>query len=335
MPNYCYNSLTITGDRKLLDEIHKRWLYPDDPLKQRVAMATLRLLDWCVMYSKIVSCEYVKHGKMEIWEILAKSYEILTDIDILDLKGNDPADWKFEFKGEAHEYFMEIIKHLYKLINMTPKQLINHRLLRNRLYSEELDDHTLYRFDNILDSPDILSYRDALPVPKKFEERFSYYYWNLNNIGQKWGSPDGMHVQWEDNSMTCTYDTAWGPADIFVSKLSKQYPELLFELSFNETGMMFAGEFTYQNGKLVKQNVYEDSSYAGMQQFIGWDDEDILRDLFDSMEDISYIREDCKGYINDKTIDAFFKIKRPKIKKKKNKKKSKSDVRQIRIKHVI
>lgn len=336
MPNYCFNSLSVIGDKERVNDFHTKWLKSEDPMKQRVEFATLRLLDWCYTYANITNKKFQKHGKKFIHQILQESYDMIHVIDILDDPKNDPAYFRFKYEdGTADDFFKEIIKHLYEIINLTPKQLMNRRILRDKYYLEMKHDTSQFRYSNVIDTPDILDYRDGLPCPKRFEDRFTFYYWNINNTGQKWSSPESLHFHWDGQAMQYTFDTAWGPSDLFVKHASKKYPDLIFELNFNETGMMFAGEFTYQNGKLVKQNVYEDSSYAGMQQFIGWDDEDILDDMWGFMEDIGDIREDCKGYINNKTIDAFFKIKRPKIKKKKNKKKSKSDVRQIRIKHVI
>lgn len=80
------------------------------------------------------------------------------------------------------------------------------------------------------------------------------YYWNVQNWGTKWDiynhkiTPESMG--WSD---TCTqleahFDTAWGPAKTWVTKISDLFPDLKFHLFYSEPGCYFAGELTAEGG---------------------------------------------------------------------------------------
>ena len=94
----------------------------------------------------------------------------------------------------------------------------------------------------------------------------SWYNWNIRNWGVKWDvavsndneHPDTYMEETEDEwtaSVYYNFNTAWGVPDVALVKLSSQYPDLLFTLSFEEeTG--WGGEWEILRGEIISQNEY-------------------------------------------------------------------------------
>ena len=86
----------------------------------------------------------------------------------------------------------------------------------------------------------------------------NWYDWNCANWGTKW-SPDVhdilIDVSDDVSSATVSYQTARGPADGLVSKLSELNPLLSFVESYLEEGMDFWGVNAYKNGECLHQSL--------------------------------------------------------------------------------
>jgi len=83
-----------------------------------------------------------------------------------------------------------------------------------------------------------------------------WYDWNVRNWGTKWDVAVGDDNKYPETELTDeseTYlgyrlNTAWSPPAEAITKLSKQYPNLVFTLSFEEeTG--WGGEVVFKNGQ--------------------------------------------------------------------------------------
>jgi hypothetical protein len=82
-----------------------------------------------------------------------------------------------------------------------------------------------------------------------------WYDWNVRNWGTKWDVAVGDDNKYPEteitdetkNSLGYRLNTAWSPPAEAIAKLSKQYPDLVFTLSFEEeTG--WGGEMVFENG---------------------------------------------------------------------------------------
>ena len=95
----------------------------------------------------------------------------------------------------------------------------------------------------------------------------SWYNWNIRNWGVKWDVAVANDSQYSDTymeehedewtaSVYYNFNTAWGVADVALVKLSSQYPDILFTLSFEEeTG--WGGEWEILRGEIISQSEYE------------------------------------------------------------------------------
>ena len=95
----------------------------------------------------------------------------------------------------------------------------------------------------------------------------SWYNWNIRNWGVKWDVAVGDDNKYPDTYMEgptengenlvvyYNFNTAWGIPDVALTKLSAQYPDLLFTLSYEEeTG--WGGEHEYLRGEQLEGSEY-------------------------------------------------------------------------------
>lgn len=103
---------------------------------------------------------------------------------------------------------------------------------------------------------------------KRNIEKYGYadwYDWEYANWGTKWGDCE-THMTSErvvkaddDQYSNCefVFDSAWGTPVELIIRISTLYPELWFGVTYEETGMMFAGYYVAHDGELLA-DVYED-----------------------------------------------------------------------------
>lgn len=68
--------------------------------------------------------------------------------------------------------------------------------------------------------------------------------------GSKWGDCETFLDEESETRLHFTYDTAWGPMDNAIIKLSTKFPKLSFINAFWEPGMGFRGEMICEKGAL-------------------------------------------------------------------------------------
>jgi hypothetical protein len=83
-----------------------------------------------------------------------------------------------------------------------------------------------------------------------------WYNWNIRNWGTKWDVAVSNDEKYSDtelmeetkNSLAYRFNTAWSPPTEIIAKLSEQYPNLVFTLSYEEeTG--WGGETVFEGGE--------------------------------------------------------------------------------------
>jgi hypothetical protein len=126
-----------------------------------------------------------------------------------------------------------------------------------------------------------------IPIEEQMQFKTNdWYSWNVRNWGTKWDvavSPEdkypdtyveGPTPNGENLVVYYNLNTAWSPPMEAISKLSSQYPSLLFTLSYEEeTG--WGGECEFLRGEMISQDEY------------GWQ----CRDCEHTEEDTPYCEE--------------------------------------------
>ena len=127
----------------------------------------------------------------------------------------------------------------------------------------------VFAFWNIISPTNIEEYNKQDDFSKPLAERLQFqgdnwYDWNVRNWGTKWdvavshddNYPDTELVEdWSDR-LIYSFNTAWSPPFPAIENLSKQYPNLTFNISYEEeTG--WGGEVTFVNGEGTELEEYE------------------------------------------------------------------------------
>lgn len=85
-------------------------------------------------------------------------------------------------------------------------------------------------------------------------EKIDGYHWSIQNWGTKWDvyydhiSPEEMGWTEGCESIDFSFTTAWSPPQGWFEKIIQLYPELAFELHYEEPGCFFAGIMYGENG---------------------------------------------------------------------------------------
>lgn len=110
-----------------------------------------------------------------------------------------------------------------------------------------------------------------------------WYDWNVRNWGTKWDVAVHQDEEYPETELTdegegfisYRFNTAWSPPTEAIVKLSEQYPNLVFTLSFEEeTG--WGGEVVIENGEPTETESYDNK----------------CRDC-DSLNTLQYCDNDC------------------------------------------
>jgi uncharacterized UPF0160 family protein len=130
----------------------------------------------------------------------------------------------------------------------------------------------VFAFWNIVKPTNLEAYDGPQPKTENFEQamRFEsdhWYDWNVRNWGTKWDvavssvetNPDTYMedtVNGENHVVYYNFETAWSRPMGALTKLSEQYPDLLFTLVYEEeTG--WGGECEILRGKVISESEYD------------------------------------------------------------------------------
>lgn len=154
----------------------------------------------------------------------------------------------------------------------------------------------VFSFWNIIAPSDLEAYNKQDDFSKPLEERLKFegnnwYDWNVRNWGTKWDVavsddetyPETELISEEDWSDRIAYrfNTAWNPPMEAITNLSQQYPNLTFNLSYEEeTG--WGGEVEFKDGEANILEQYENK----------------CRDC-DEINSLEYCENDCGEICSD------------------------------------
>ncbi len=97
-------------------------------------------------------------------------------------------------------------------------------------------------------------------VPTPAEEKDNWYSWRLANWGTKWNLGKVDFEQGE-GYVSFNFETAWAPPVEALATISKNYPDLSFDLTYDEPGADYCGKATFQDG------MQSDQQYSYSENF--------------------------------------------------------------------
>lgn len=125
-----------------------------------------------------------------------------------------------------------------------------------RVHTEELE----FAISNLMPCPKeliktVIDTDSVQDNNNPLQDKYSWYYWCMENWGTKWGDYDHFYVPTEVDVngdfgyIEIKYQTAWSPFnEEFWSKVSEKYPNCLFTTTYFEGGMDFLGAVIAKNG---------------------------------------------------------------------------------------
>jgi hypothetical protein len=112
------------------------------------------------------------------------------------------------------------------------------------------------------------------------DTEFNWYNWNINNWGVKWDASECELTESDETSLQYQFHTPWGVAEGAMTALSEQYPDVSFNLDFEEeTG--WGGEIEFINGQCITINEFAQKCYACGKQ---WEHDDEYWNEYDEDE---------------------------------------------------
>lgn len=76
------------------------------------------------------------------------------------------------------------------------------------------------------------------------------YTWQIKNWGTKWDVNDPAIMFSGNDEASLIFSTAWSPPIRWLENVAAQFPDLEFELFFEEMGSVFGGNFVWSDGEL-------------------------------------------------------------------------------------
>ena len=73
-------------------------------------------------------------------------------------------------------------------------------------------------------------------------DREDWYNWSCENWGTKWDACDSYVNESEPQCFSVGFDSAWAPPINWLRNIMHDYPNLEFELEYDEPGMCFGGK---------------------------------------------------------------------------------------------
>lgn len=142
-------------------------------------------------------------------------------------------------------------------------------------------------FRNIIAPTDLEAYHKPPTFRATFQEMLNgagndWYSWNIRNWGTKWDVAVYDNEEYSDTEIMdegsgfiiYKFNTAWSPPFPVIQKLSKQYPDLLVDLEYEEEGG-WGGEITFRNGEIIDQKEYDNRcSECDSHDTMEWNEED-------------------------------------------------------------
>ena len=145
----------------------------------------------------------------------------------------------------------------------------------------------IFSFWNVIAPTDLEAYNKQPEFKASFDEMLSgagddWYSWNNRNWGTKWDvgrfdTDEYPETEISDEGsefVIYKFNTAWSPPFPVIQELSRQYPELVVDLEYEEE-QGWGGEITFKNGEIIDQKEYENRcAECDAYDVMDWNEED-------------------------------------------------------------
>lgn len=104
-----------------------------------------------------------------------------------------------------------------------------------------------------LEGEDDTQYKERMAENVRLYGAVDWYDWHIYNWGTKWDASSTLIEELSEDIFNVSFNTAWGPPLHWFEKIIPMYPELEFELVFDEESHAFCGRMTGIDGEIELQ----------------------------------------------------------------------------------
>lgn len=101
-----------------------------------------------------------------------------------------------------------------------------------------------------LDGEDDAQYKERMSENIRLYGAEDWYKWRIDNWGTKWDARDTWVEKLDDQNLNVRFSTAWSPPIDWFEKIIPMYPQLNFDLIFDEESQDYCGRLTGTNGEI-------------------------------------------------------------------------------------
>ena len=101
-----------------------------------------------------------------------------------------------------------------------------------------------------LEGEDDTQYQARMDENVRLYGAVDWYRWHIDNWGTKWDAKDTIVEQLDDQNFNVRFHTAWSPPIDWFEKIIPMYPQLEFDLIFDEESCDFCGRMTGIEGEV-------------------------------------------------------------------------------------
>lgn len=83
------------------------------------------------------------------------------------------------------------------------------------------------------------------------------YHWQLKHWGTKWDANDADVSLVNDTELQIWMHTAWSPPVPWLLEAARLFPQLIFDMTYQEPGMNFAGQIKVQSDTILENRHWE------------------------------------------------------------------------------
>ena len=131
----------------------------------------------------------------------------------------------------------------------------------------------------------LLNYLRPMPV----EEKENWYNWSVDNWGTKWDVTEFYGSTREDNKISFSFMSAWGPPTEAYTYFLNNNKDVMVDAKYYEPGMDFAG--IYNDGDEDSYTLSEAAPKGSKDEFWQTEDGKILDDTFSISDDMASYEE--------------------------------------------
>lgn len=208
--------------------------------------------NWCYIKIDVTPLNDEKKAKIQL-EILKKKIE--------DSK-------QMSEDGETYYRILQALFPMPESLNITSGVTTEYGVAV--LLSTKFDDHTRidiinnYQWAKDMSRDDLIIHlvekkmvnfeeaEQAIENVKKYGCE-TWYEWKIGNWGTKWDIKESK-IEPQENSVTIDGCTAWSPPIFALLKISKDFDQLQFQISYEEECGGFSGEDTIVNGDICQES---------------------------------------------------------------------------------